>query len=90
MAVVGVILLIILVAFLAALAGALWVLWAIVHLASVTIDEDDEEPFQKVLDLLEDAIEKYYRAKFGNDLDSVELVMDVTYNHGEDEDYEQV
>lgn len=82
MAVVGVILLIILVAFLAALAGAMWVLWAIVHLASVTIDEADEEPFQKVLDLLEDAIEKYYRAKFGNDLDSVELVMDVTYNHG--------
>ena len=78
MAVVGVILLIILVAFLAALAGA------------ITIDEADEEPFQKVLDLLEDAIEKYYRAKFGNDLDSVELVMDVTYDHGEDEDYEQV
>lgn len=90
MAVVGVILLIILVAFLAALAGALWVLWTIVHLASVTIDEADEEPFQKVLDLFEDAIEKYYRAKFGNDLDSVELVMDVTYDHGEDEDYEQV
>lgn len=90
MAVVGVILLIILVAFLAALAGAMWVLWAIVHLASVTIDEADEEPFQKVLDLLEDAIEKYYRAKFGNDLDSVELVMDVTYNHGEEDDYEQV
>ena len=90
MAVVGAILLFILVAILGALAGAMWVLWAIVHLASVTIDEADEEPFQKVLDLLEDAIEKYYRAKFGNDLDSVELVMDVTYNHGEEDDYEQV
>ena len=89
MAVVGVILLIILVAFLAALAGALWVLWTIVHLASVTIDEADEEPFGKVLDLFEDAIEKYYRTKFGNDLDSVELQMEVTYKHKED-DYVQV
>lgn len=90
MAVVGVILLIVLVAFLGALAGAMWVLWAIVRLASVTIEEANEEPFKKVLVLFEDAIEKYYLAKVGNDLDSVNLQMEVIYNHGEDDDYEQV
>lgn len=90
MAVVGVILLIILVAFLAAMAGALWVLWTIVHLASVTIDEADEEPFQDVLELFENAIEKYYRLKYADDLDHVELNMEVTYDNREEDDYEQV
>lgn len=90
MAVVGAILLIILVAILGALAGAMWVLWAVVHLAAVSIDKADEEPFQDVLELFENSIEKYYRLKYTNDLDNVELNMEVTYDNREEDDYEQV
>ena len=90
MAVVGAILLFILIAFLGALAGAMWVLWAIVHTAAITINEADEEPFQDVLELFENAIEKYYRLKYADDLDHVELNMEVTYDNREEDEYEQV